>query len=174
MYKPVWEGVIEGYATNEINKNLWKFLWIGYEFEDLKQEAWLVFNTCRSQYLEIDTPQHFMSLFKTALHNKFYDLNMKSSLDKEYLGDFDLMEYCLPDRRRSFILDLGKASREVKAALSLIFDAPSEILELIGFTKKNSRGFLNNKKLCVLLGLDFEVDLVGEIKAFLRNSLDSV
>jgi hypothetical protein len=174
VYKPVWEGVIEGYATNQISKNLWKFLWIGYEFDDLYQESWMVFDTCRNQYLEMDTPQHFMSLYKTALHNKFYDLNIKSSLDREYLEDYDLMEYYLPDRRKSIVLDLDKAPSEVRTALSLIFNAPSEILELIGFTKKNSRGFLNNKKLCSLLGLDFEIDLVDRIKTFLRNSLDSV
>lgn len=173
MYTPIWEGVVKGYAINKINLDLWKFNWLGYEFDDLYQEAWLIFYSCKEEYKEIDTPQHFMSLFKTALHNRFYDLSQKSSLDKDNLTDTEL-EYCYKhSEEHNFFLNLDQASEEVRMVLNLVFNAPSELLEWIGFQKKSSKGFLNNKKMCQLLGIE-ETDLVGKVKSFLRSSFNSV
>ena len=73
MYLPIWEGPIEGYSKNYVAKRLFKLEPLGYEFCDLVQEAYLVFLKCKRMY-EPENAKHFMSLYKTALRNKFFDL----------------------------------------------------------------------------------------------------
>ena len=80
-YNPVWKGPIEGYAVNYINANMWK-LQATMELPDAVQEAWLVFEKCATRYPDVDTPQHFMALFKTALRNRVLDMAADDSRDR--------------------------------------------------------------------------------------------
>ena len=74
-FTPSWEGSIEGYTVNYIKKTLWRMK-SKCDFEDLYQEAYLVFDRLKKHYHCIRTPQHFMALYKTALWRDFIDFGI--------------------------------------------------------------------------------------------------
>jgi hypothetical protein len=173
MYLPQWTGSIEGYAKNYCVKNLWKFLPIGYDLEDLMQESYVVFLKCQLRYKAVDTPQHFMSLFKTALHNYMFDLSKPFFAESQHLvrstEDFDLISFSSVEEEATLMLMVAQAPIEVKQVLNLLFKAPEELLDLIGFSdNKRGRSLVScNRKLCALLGYDPRcVDLVGLVKSY--------
>lgn len=67
----------EGYIIN-FCKETWRESRLslgGYEFDDLLQEAAIVFLVCRDRYAgKVDNPRWFMALFSRALYNRFVDL----------------------------------------------------------------------------------------------------
>lgn len=70
-----WGGVWEGVAKKHISNVFWKFQ-RHYEFNDLVQEAWIVFNNCYKKYIEnedsgVVEAKHAMALYKTSLHRHF-------------------------------------------------------------------------------------------------------
>lgn len=154
MYKPVWEGVIEGYAKNYSSKNLWRFNSIDYEYDELICEAYLVFRKCKKKYKGKDAPL-FMNYFKQSLMNRFNTLTLRSFKLKE-----NVVSGCVSEREDLIDVNskfnelLMAAPKEVKDVVSLIFNSPRELLKAVGFFKKKSRGFYNNKLLCELLGYD--------------------
>src|ERR1700760_3791319 len=75
-YLPEWKGEIEGYVMNTITRHGWR-VESTHRREDLKQEAYIVFMRCAAKYPMLDTPQHFMSLFKRAWTNALNDLSVK-------------------------------------------------------------------------------------------------
>jgi hypothetical protein len=179
-YCPVWEGCIECYVKNKVSKELWRFKRINYEYNDLVNEAYLVFHECRSRFKNKyptlkENQSLFMSYFKRCLHNLFYDFGVDSSKIKMNIVDKDLSEidYSLgDDDKKSLSLILKDAPKEVKQVLSIIMNSPLELLEFMGFTKKNSRSIFNNKKLCDLIGVNsVEVNLVDMVKKYLLGTI---
>ena len=125
MYEPCWEGSVQGYVKNMVAKNLWKFTALGYEFEDLYHEAYLVFAYCKKKHQNIyptlnENQRRFMALFKQSYHNHFYDLAIKSSQLKLYEMQEDLSEFAFllkcPGRKDSTSI-LRNAPKEVKQVL---------------------------------------------------------
>ena len=73
-YVPRWPGPIEGHAVNTA-KHFYGALHPWHEFDDLLQEAYIVFMRCKRAYgSTVDNPAWFMSLFSNSLRNRF--LNM--------------------------------------------------------------------------------------------------
>jgi hypothetical protein len=73
-YKPKWSPELEGYAYNAIRRR-WPQLAPWYEWEDLMQEAQLVYLVCAKRYNgRVDNPAWFMALFKTAWQRRLADL----------------------------------------------------------------------------------------------------
>ena len=154
-YVPEWEGVFEKYSCKKIHDNLWRMQNIGYEFEDLYQEAAVVFCECRSRY-NVENARHFMSIYSKALHDRFYDLAIKSykSIATSDFDDDDNSKYEPLDFSQGELrLKLGSLSDELKQVMNLIINAPEEMLK--AFNLKNGRGL--NNKMCKLLGLDGNV-----------------
>lgn len=174
MYQPVWEGVIEGYTKNYISRNLWRFEIRGFEFDDLLHEAWLVFATCRDKY-QVEDPKHFMGLYKTSLHNYFYDL-MKRCIEEKtsrhQLGEEESLEDAIAIEEESTLrVLLTQAPIEVKQVLSLMFHAPTELLQDLGFCRPTTgrQRSMTNTKLCRMFGYDpKEYDLIGSVQSFLK------
>lgn len=73
-FRPIWPGPIEGHAINTVRYyygrlNAW------HEFDDLLQEAYIVFIKCKRAYgSKVDNPAWFMSLFSNSLRNRFINL----------------------------------------------------------------------------------------------------
>lgn len=179
MYIPTWTGSIEGYSKNYCIKNLWKFLPLSYDLEDLMQESYVVFLKCQMRYPEIDTPQHFMSLFKSALHNYLFDLSKPYLMEVQHLvylpEEVNLENFSFAEEEATLRILLSQAPKEVKQVLNLLFNAPIELLDMIGFNSTDRRGkslVSCNKKLCALLGYDPRcVDLVGMLKSYFSVSV---
>lgn len=69
-----WKGPIEGHAVNQV-KRWFPSLCAEHEFDDLMQEAFLVFMRCSHRYAgRVDNPAWFMSLFSRALSNRLINL----------------------------------------------------------------------------------------------------
>ena len=171
-YIPQWQGAIEAYSKNQVRANLWKLEALGYDFEDLLHVAVECFCVCRDRY-KVENAKHFMGLFKMCLHNKFYDLARVASLERglivetsENVLNFLNQGFC--ESEGTFRVLLKNAPTEIKQVLSLVLNAPNELLESIGFSKKKDKGFCANKRLCRLLGYNSdEINLVQRVKEYL-------
>jgi hypothetical protein len=142
--------------------------------EDLLQEAYVVFLRCKKKYPRLDTPQHFMALFKTSWNNKFNDLANADTLARSMVElprfrwneDGDTMELELPgdmDNEGAFSIFLNEAPAEVKAVLSLFLSAPTELLELaLGSWKGSDKRCVagGSKRINKLLGLPEDLDVM--------------
>lgn len=71
-WRPSWENEIRGWTINYIAKNKWRYEAIN-DFEDLLQDAYLVFLKVAETYPRVVEAPHFMSLYKTSLTNAFTD-----------------------------------------------------------------------------------------------------
>jgi DNA-directed RNA polymerase specialized sigma24 family protein len=165
-YLPEFKGPVEGYVVNFLHKNLWRVSRT-HDFDDAMHEAYLVFLRTASKYPDLDTPQHFMALFKTSWMNEFHDLSTKATEARRLVTealfggeDSDGEEY-----RRDVIGDLDndgslavmvrQAPKEVLLVLNLFLNAPQELLELAMTTwRKNGKYRADgDKAVAKMLGL---------------------
>lgn len=73
-FRPIWPGSIEGHAVNTV-RHYYGRLNAWHEFDDLLQEAYIVFLKCKRAYSgTVDNPAWFMSLFSNSLRNRFSNL----------------------------------------------------------------------------------------------------
>ena len=149
---PEWKGCNEKYAMNYIWKNLWRYEAIGFQFEDLLSEAFLAFIKCKKGF-KGTSPRQFMAYYKVGLKNHLFKMRVDSVLDKEYLvsGCVSNMEL-LSEQEGDLKEMISQAPNEIKEVVSLIINMPMEVMKDIGFLRKGSRGFFNNKKVCKMLG----------------------
>lgn len=164
-YRPKWTGTFEAFTKNYVRKDFWRFNHLNQEFEDIISEAYCIFLKCKKAYPIIDTPQHFMALYKTALHNRFYDLAMESTYHKDvcyvediyHVDDSDERVHIL-DKEHSepFGSDLGlllrKAPQEIKDVLKVVFEAPAELVDMF----KKPRKQYSNVELGEKVGYAFD------------------
>lgn len=164
-YRPKWAGTFEAFTKNEVRKNLWRFKYLNQEFEDILSEAYYKFLKCKKDYPIVDTPQHFMALYKTALHRRFYDLAMESTYYKDTVRVEDMYSTDDSDERvhildkeysEPFGSDLGlllrKAPQEIKDVLRVVFEAPAEMITMF----KKPRKQYSNVELSEKVGYSFD------------------
>lgn len=85
-YWPKWTRELEGYAYNAIRRR-WPRLAPWYEWEDVMQEAYLVFLLCANRYGgAVDNPAWFMALYKTAWSRRLTDLAKRIPLYSLFEG----------------------------------------------------------------------------------------
>ena len=90
-FTPRFNGPIQGRAVNII-KRFYPQLCAEHEFDDLMQEAYLIFMRCKFLYgTTVDNPRWFMVLFSRALTNKLINLSKKCGryISIEALENFD-------------------------------------------------------------------------------------
>ena len=143
MHIPQFKGPIEGFVVNFLKKSLWRIA-STHTREDALQEAHLVFLSCAEKYPEMDTPQHFMALFKTSWFNHFNDLSTAATKARLSVSFSDLLRdddegQMLPtsgnlvgstDNEGALLTSLRQAPQEVLAVLNLFLVMPKELLEL--------------------------------------------
>src|SRR6266853_2009621 len=69
---PMWDSRFKGWAAKFIWKNKWRcedYL----EFDDLMNDAYLIFRHIKASYPLVSEPSHIMALFKVAMQNEFND-----------------------------------------------------------------------------------------------------
>ena len=141
MYVPEWKGPIEGYVVNLLPKVLWR-VDRTHDRDDVLQEARMTFWRCCLAYPDIDTPQHFMALFKTAWTRRVHEMSNKNTkvntatsqlavvvddegaqaVSHDVPGDTDNMGIL-----RTMV---RQAPREVMMVLNLFLNAPAELLSM--------------------------------------------
>lgn len=76
-YRIRWTPELHGYAYNA-TRRYWRKLAPWYEWEDLMQEALLVFLVCQRNYQgKVDNPAWFMALYKRSWSNRLFDLSKR-------------------------------------------------------------------------------------------------
>lgn len=78
-YRPRWEGPIHGHSVNVIRKFFPK-LCAEHEFDDLLQEAYIVFMKCKQNFRQAEGSRpapHFMGYYSRALRNRLINLAQK-------------------------------------------------------------------------------------------------
>lgn len=73
-YTPRWPGPVEGHAVNVVRRFFPK-LCAEHEFDDLLQEAYIVFMRCKARF-HGDSGAWFMALFSRSLHNRLINLSV--------------------------------------------------------------------------------------------------
>jgi DNA-directed RNA polymerase specialized sigma24 family protein len=180
MYTPEFHGPIEGYLMNQITKDLWRVA-NTHDRQDLMQEGVLVFLRCAAKYSIIDTPQHFMALFKTAWAHHLNDLSVKATkarvmvsethLDPEDGSEWNREAIGETDNAGALTLMVQQAPREVLMVLNLFLNAPQELLDLAtkAWTKKGRRNANGNLIINKMLGLPDEADTLGKVNDYFTN-----
>src|SRR5437879_3859259 len=93
LFRPAFNGPIAGHAVN-MSRKYYPLLAAELEFEDLLQEAWIVFLTCQRRYRGVvDNPAWFMALFSVSLQRRMVDL---LRCQRPYISIDDLAEFDEP------------------------------------------------------------------------------
>jgi hypothetical protein len=175
-----WE-LVERNAINQCREWFYYGVKKGYEFEDMLQEAKLIFCRCKNNYSgKKDNKKHFMKYYKISLYNRLHDLFLRSygkgnrfkwdGIDNcVSLEEYDPGDACFLG---DFAIKLREAPKDIIKVLDIIFKAPEEMLEALGLTSKQkdrSKGFSVNKRLCEALDIDpNQISLKKELKLFLE------
>ena len=85
LWTPQWEGAIEGWTINFITRNLWRTT-PHHDFDDLYQDGYIYFITCKARYPEVVDPPHFMRLYQISLQNHLHTLSSERTADFKSRG----------------------------------------------------------------------------------------
>jgi len=178
-YTPQWKGFIEGYVKNFMVANYWRVAnHMGYE--DCIQEAHFLFFRLKKKYGNLDTPQHFMTLFKRSWMNEFNDFSSAATKHRKevYIDDlkeinfeytfFEGVEFSELENDGELAVMIEQAPSDIKLVLQLLLSAPIEVLDMFRSAWK-SRGKYNdfgNTHLCSILGLPDKTDVVEKINNY--------
>lgn len=73
VFTPRWPGEVQGHAVNTV-RSFFPKLCAEHEFDDLLQEAYIVFMKCKAKFYG-DNPAWFMALFSQSLRNRLINLS---------------------------------------------------------------------------------------------------
>lgn len=179
-FSPKFEGPIQGYAANFIAKNQWRVSRL-YDRADLMQEAYIIYMRVVLRYPDIETPQHFMALFKRTWLNYFTDLANDDTRSRIMVQHTDLEDEdgftTSPepvgdlDQYGDLSIKLKQAPSEISMVLNLFLNAPQEILEIAlgawrGADKRCKAG--GSKRICQVLGIDPSKDIMRAVEDYFR------
>lgn len=88
-WRPTWTSQIEGWAAKQIKANMWRFD-RAEDFDDLMQDARLLFFVLGKKYPIVNEQAHFFALFRTSLSRMFIDksrIKQKSVIDQNTCAD---------------------------------------------------------------------------------------
>ena len=176
-FKPEFKGPIEGWTVNYVKRNIWK-VERSMEWQDLMQEAYIVFLRVAAKYPEVETPQHFMALYKLAFTRAFIDFayldtKLRNEVSASGIvsqddtqGGYEVMGDLNNDGNLATLL--RQAPREVLMVLNLFLNAPTELVELAlsswqGQDKRCKTG--GSAKICRMLGLPPELDVMEMVRS---------
>lgn len=138
-YIPEFKGAIEGYVVNTLAREHWR-IQRTHDWDDAMQEAHVVFLKLVAKYPLMDTPQHFMALFKTSWSRHLTDLGHKATVARALVSENSAEDEDGQTHSRESIgetenagllaLMVSQAPAEVTSVLALFMNAPTEILEL--------------------------------------------
>lgn len=96
-WRPEWSSKIEKWTAFHINRNMWRFDRIE-GFDDLMQQARILFWELSVKYPAVNEPSHFFALYKTSLLRRFTDkarARRKSVTDQHTSVDDAMLDACM-------------------------------------------------------------------------------
>src|SRR6266853_985432 len=190
---PVWDNRFKGWAAKFIWKNKWRcedYL----EFDDLMNDAYLIFRHIKASYPLVSEPSHIMALFKVAMQNEFNDkakykqrkqaaeISLETVLSSNKKGgaqdDFKLIDSLGENNNEGYLrIIISELPPEVRTVLEAFNDeeklallrqprVQSRLAKLLGLPLR--RETLNDT-LCRIIRLPKNIDLVGILTAALKS-----
>ena len=174
MSKLSFTGPVEGWVHNHLRTNFWKVS-RSMEFDDALQEARLLYAAVMLKYPDVED-KHFMALFKTSWQRKIVDLAKVDSKVKACTPfsamcsgegtDYTFETVGATDNDGALVVMLRNMPADVRAVISVMLHAPSELVEaLMGGTGSKRERDRANRRLCSMVGCAPDRDLVGEVKS---------
>jgi hypothetical protein len=147
-----FEGPIQGYVANYLHRHLWK-VEDSMDWDDCMVEAWIVYDRCAKRYPEVEA-RHFMALFKTAWTRRFTDLARETTKHRATTYDPTTDQRAADTDNAGYVCTLVRqAPADVRMVLSLLVNAPSEVLELLSATWASKGAGAANRLVCRWLAL---------------------
>lgn len=181
MYSPIFEGPVEGFVMNFLAKNYWR-VERTMTREDVKQEAYEIFLRVTRKYPSLETPQHFMALFKSAWFNHFTDranedtrsrIMVQPAIYVDESGAEVIFENTGDtDNDGALAIMLRQAPREISMVLNLFLNAPQEFLEvaLAGWQGRDRRCKAGgSRKICQMLGIPEDRDVLKAVEEYFNT-----
>jgi hypothetical protein len=169
-WSPTWQGPVQQWSAKFIKNNKWRCDRV-FDFEDLLQEAQIIFYRLTVKYPRVVEPRIFMGLYKVALSNWFHDraAYMKRHGQAVDVG-VDPMELCIDHSGEGHMgllsILLEEAPQELRLALALLAENPETLR-----TETRTAGQRENlnMKLRRILGLSAAFDLKALLTDLLFN-----
>lgn len=173
LWRPIWNDKIDGWTSYQIRKNLWRFDKAD-DFDDVMQEAKLLFFTLGKKYPIVNEAAHFFALYKTSLSRMFIDkarLKQRSVINQDVCADdvaADLqLEGNLPNCGYANLL-LNELPDELKIVLRALTTGRIR-LKLDRPAKKFHSRENHNMRLRRRFSLT-STDPVGDLRGYFANS----
>lgn len=152
------------------------------DHDDYLQEAYCTFLRCATRYPMLDTPQHFMSLFKRSWTNRVHDLARSSSsagleVRPGLNEDGEEIAFAEPvgelENAGFLAVLVRQAPDEVRAVLALLINAPAEILDLALNSLRGTSDSGLNRWLNARIGMASNHDTVGAVRRHFTGEEES-
>lgn len=168
IWRPTWTVKIERWTSSQIRSNLWRFDSIN-DFDDLMQEARILFWKLEKLYPITNEPSHFFTLYRTSLLRNFTDksrIKQKSiTADTEVTEELNLES---PLQNYGYLsLLLAELPDELKTVLGDLTSGRIRLRVDGSTTSKRHRENLNMRLKRRLPQLTL-VDPVGDLKRVLK------
>lgn len=155
----------EPYIKKEVHKHLWKVESLGYEYEDLLHDIYILYRE-RQEKLNKDMRPLIFTYFTFTIEHYVLKLAKKATRMENTFLSFEenlLLTYSNEDTI-FYKLKFDSMPNHIKQVISIINTDESN-------TFKGKRGFNNNKAMCKLLGLDRnKVNVIEETRKCLSES----
>lgn len=158
LWSPTWNSVIIGWTKQFIRRNLWRVDPL-HDFDDLMQDAYLVFLRVKAAYPRVTEPQHFMSLYKVAMLNELTNKTRVKQRTPEMVGFDDVSDHIITFNHTGELqVAMNCLPVEVKEALSKI-DNPDKLRSRNGQVRENLNAILRR-----VAKLPKGIDAIGPIR----------
>lgn len=144
-----------------------------HEFEDLIQDAYLLFIKLCERYPRVVEPAAFMALYKSSLSNQIHDHSryMKRKRDIHAEPDKDVSDLYTdligePTNYGYIQATLNEAPEELKMALNLLENSP----ELLRDPHPQNKRENFNARLRRILGIENKFDFTNTLKNLLEEA----
>lgn len=164
-----WEGsAFQKWAYNYMSKNLWRVAYYWGDMDDCMQEAAIEFLLMKRDYqAKVNSAKQFMCLYQLCLRSHVNNVSVKDSRNRSALAlltKADMEPASASDANITVLLN--EASSELKEALSLMFNAPQEIMEMLRSDCRrgtSSKQFFNKVLAYMGIGADKAFSLQKEL-----------
>ena len=177
--KPIieeWPGIWAKFAYNFCVKNAWKVTVSIGDFDDAMAECACIYYECRQRYgATVNSPAHFMKLYKMMLNSYFWYYAYDDSADREHITREE--DACAnvsttqPDLPSFLGARLSRASSELKAVLGIMNSAPQEIMEVLHRDTASPRQFFYNVGKYLGFGEEETASVENELRGLIYNQL---
>lgn len=171
VWQPTWTPKIESWTAGKIKENTWRFDAL-HDFDDVMQEARILFWKLEKMYPIVNEPSHFFALYKTSLLRSFTDrsrLKQKSPIDQEVVAEEIALNTESPFQNYGYLnLLLHEMPDELKTVLGALTSGRIRLkLDRPTIAKRHREN--HNMRLRRRISME-TIDPVGDLRAYFFNS----